>query len=118
MPFFVWEDNGRNSSNRFKLVPVNDCLSRDVAISGGSFSHFDLASNRFLLLSRTGGALSFFVDSDPASEVFVVRFVGSRDRIVPFGPGRVYVCIAIKKSSSRHFKYLTGHVSPPVFKSF
>ena len=49
-----------------------------------------------MLLSQTGVALSFFVDTDLASEAFIVCFVGSRDRIVPFGPDRVCVCIAIK----------------------
>ena len=71
-----------------------------------------------MLLSQTGVALSFFVDTDLASEAFIVCFVGSRDRIVPFGPDRVCVCIAIKMSSSRHFKDLTGHVSPPAFEVF
>ena len=68
-----------------------------------------------MLLSQTGVALSFFVDTDLASEAFIVCFVGSRDRIVPFGPGRVCVCISVEKPSLRHFKVPTGHVRPPVF---
>ena len=65
-----------------------------------------------LSLSRTGGALSFFVDTNLASEAFIVRFVGSRDRFVPVGPGRVCVCIAIKKVLLEALQRLYGARKP------
>ena len=88
-------DKGRD---QVKLVPVGDRLSCKMLMSGSSFSYVDWARNIFTLLSQTGGALLFFVDTNPASEVFVVCVAGSQDRSVPFGPGRVCVCIAMEKN--------------------
>ena len=48
----------------------------------------------FLLLLQTGGALLCSVDTDSSSNAFLVCVVGSRDRSVPFGPGRACVFIA------------------------
>ena len=118
VPFFVREAYGRDSRDRVKLVPVDDCLSRKFAVSGGLFSHVDWDRNHFLSLLRTGGALLFSVGTDPASKAFVVCVFGSQDRSVPFGPGCVCICITMEKPSSRHFKVPTGHVSPPVFEAF
>ena len=58
------------SRDQVELVPVHDRLSGEILMSGGSFSHVNWAMNRFPSLARTGGALSFLRDIDPASKEF------------------------------------------------
>ena len=47
--------------DQVELVPVDDRLSCENLMSGGSFSHVDWATNCFPSLARTGVSLSFFV---------------------------------------------------------
>ena len=62
-------DEGRD---KVELVPVDDCLAGEIAMSGGLFSHVDGARNIFPLLAQTGDAVSFLRDTDPASKAFCI----------------------------------------------